>query len=819
MTPQQAASAKAGELFKEVEKELRYTLGQRKEEASPYELFRALGLVVRRYLIDGYFDTQQRFAASDPKSVYYLSMEFLIGRSLQANLHNLGIYDACKEAMAGFGWEFDFVIESEPDAALGNGGLGRLAACFLDSLATLGMPGYGYGIDYDYGLFKQEFVNGYQKERPDLWLGNESPWMIERPDQSIAVPVYGKVVETNDANGRYAPNWTDWQTIFGVPSDMLVAGHGGQTINFLRLFSARSSQDFNIQSFNEGDYFRAIEEKIESEKVSKVLYPSDTYIAGKELRLMQEYFLVACAVRDVFRRYLERHSGLDDFANKVAMHLNDTHPALTIAEVMRMLVDEYDIDWDRAWEMTRSVCAYTNHTLLPEALEKWPVNLIQRVLPRHLQIIFEINRRFLQQVGNRWPGDLNRLRRMSLIEEGGLKQVRMSHLAIVGSHSINGVAKLHSELLKKELVPDFNELWPERFNNKTNGVTHRRWLLYANPDLSTLITDRIGDAWIKDLTKIRAIEKDVDSKEFQRRFAEAKTANKQRLANAILRTTGCPVDPQSLFDVHIKRIHEYKRQLLKAMHIVHLYLQIVIDKKYPSVPWTFIFAGKAAPGYLMAKLIIKLINSVSEVVNNDPNVGNLLKVVFLADYRVSLAEKIIPAADLSEQISTAGMEASGTGNMKLAMNGALTAGTLDGANIEMRDEVGAENMYIFGLTSDRVQSLRQGWAYKPWDYYNNDPALKRVIDAITGDRFCRNEPGIFRPIHDRLFRDGDPYFHLADFASYIETQQRVEHDFLDRDTWLKRAILNVARMARFSSDRTVQEYSREIWNTPQIPTT
>jgi starch phosphorylase len=577
------------------------------------------------------------------------------------------------------------------------------------------------------------------------------------------------------------------------------------------LFSARSSHDFNIQLFNEGDYFRAIEDKIESEKVSKILYPSDTYISGKELRLMQEYFLVACAARDIFRRYLERHPNLDDFANKVAIQLNDTHPALTIVEVMRLLVDEYELDWDRSWEMTCAACAYTNHTLLPEALEKWPVNLIQRVLPRHLQIIFEINRRFLQQVSLRWPGDLNRLRRMSIIEEGGLQQVRMTHLAMAGSHSVNGVAELHSELLKKELVPDFFELWPERFNNKTNGVTHRRWLLYSNPELSSLITDRIGDGWIRDLTRIRDLEKESESKEFLKRFANAKSANKQRLAHLILRMRGITVDTNSLFDVHIKRIHEYKRQLLNVIHIVHLYLQIVMDGKHPAVPRTFIFAGKAAPGYELAKLIIKLIHNVAEEVNNDDRVGNLLKVVFLPDYRVSLAEKIIPAADLSEQISTAGTEASGTGNMKLAMNGAMTIGTFDGATIEILKEVGPENIYILGLRAEEIRSLRQSWSYKPWDYYNSNPMLKRVIDAIAGNLFCKSEPGLFKPIHDRLFRDGDPYFHLADFASYVETQERAGRDFLEQEYWAKRAVLNVARMARFSTDRTIQEYSREIW--------
>ena len=617
----------AADITREIERHIKYSLGQRGGEALPYELFRALGLTVRQMLIDRYFATQEGFAMKDPKRAYYLSMEFLIGQSLRNNLHNLGIYDACRESVSGFGWDLEVVADAEPDAALGNGGLGRLAACFLDSIATLGMPGYGYGINYDYGLFKQEFVDGNQRERPDLWLGTESPWTIERPDHLIIVPVYGHVDDTIDSDGRYTPQWVDWQTLFGVPSDMLIAGRGGETVNWLRLYSARSSHDFNIQLFNEGDYFRAIEDKISSEKVSKILYPSDTYISGKELRLMQEYFLVACAVRDILRRYLENHSDIRDFASKAAIQLNDTHPALTVAELMRIFVDEHDLDWDTAWSMTQSICGYTNHTLMQEALEKWPVNLIQRLLPRHLQVIYEINHRFLQQVSEKWPGDMNRLRRMSLIEEGGLKQIRMAHLAIVGSHSINGVAKLHSELLKKDLVPDFNELWPERFNNKTNGVTHRRWLVYANPDLTRLITDTIGDAWIGDLDRLHDLEKHGQSKEFREKFIAAKAANKRRLADLILRSLGTTVDPSSLFDVQVKRMHEYKRQLLNVMHLVHLYLGIVDRSEMPAVARTFVFGGKAAPSYFIAKLIIKqhlgwkafwiVFNYVNQIFNNN----------------------------------------------------------------------------------------------------------------------------------------------------------------------------------------------------------
>lgn len=681
---------------KSVRYHVKYSGGKAWDDASQGDIYQAVALAVRERLIDGMLETDERYKKEDAKRLYYLSMEFLMGRALGNNLYNLGIFDLAKDALIDMGIDIEEVRDNEVDAALGNGGLGRLAACFLDSLATLGMPGYGYGINYDFGLFRQEIDNGSQREKPDHWCSEETPWLIQRPYQACIIPVYGRIEHFQDRHGNDNPMWMDWKILIGVPHDMPIVGFGGKTVNYLRLFSARSSDEFDMQIFNEGDYFKAVEQKMSSETISKVLYPSDSVEAGKELRLVQEYFLVACSIRDIVRRYLANHDTLDAFADKVAIQLNDTHPALTVAKLMRTLIDEHDMAWERAWEITEATLAYTNHTLLPEALEKWPVPLLERVLPRHLQVIYEINRRFLQQVSSRWPDDGDRLRRMSIIEEGETKQVRMAYLSIVGSHSVNGVAELHSELVKSSLVPDFYELWPERFNNKTNGVTQRRWLLKSNPLLSDLITEAIGDAWITDLDRLRRLEECADDETFQRKFLKIKKANKERLAKVILDTARVEVDPNSLFDTQIKRLHEYKRQLLNVLYIIHQYLSLIEDQKELTVPKTYIFAGKAAPGYFMAKLIIKLICSVGEVINKDPRIKGQMKVVLVPDYRVSLAEKIIPAAELSEQISTAGMEASGTGNMKLAMNGALTIGTLDGANLEILEEVGQENIYIFG---------------------------------------------------------------------------------------------------------------------------
>jgi starch phosphorylase len=800
-----------------VRRHLRYSAAKSTGQAGRYDWFQAVSLAVREFMIDGMLATEERCRHTDAKRLYYLSIEFLMGRTLGNTLHNLDLYDVCKDALVEMGVDLEEVQEVETDAALGNGGLGRLAACFLDSLASLDLPGFGYGINYEFGLFKQQIVNGYQREKPDYWSGVSSPWLIERPDRACLVPLYGRVEHAADKRGNYNPMWLDWQLLVGVPYDMPVVGYGGRTVNYLRLFSARTSEEFDIQIFNDGDYFRAVEQKIQSETVSKLLYPSDSVTAGQELRLIQEYFLVACALRDIMGRYLRVHQDLATFPQKVAIQLNDTHPALSVAELMRLLIDERNLEWEDAWRITRATFGYTNHTLMPEALETWPVPLMERVLPRHLQIIYEINRRFLEAVSDRWPGDTQYLRRMSIIAESDPPRVRMAHLAIVGSHSVNGVAALHSELVKSELVPDFHALWPRKFNNKTNGITPRRWLLKANPSLAALITETIGDDWITHLEHLRGLEASVADPQFQQEFSAVKMANKQALADVIKTTCGVAVDANSLFDVQIKRIHEYKRQLLNVMHIIHQYLRIIEDGRAPVVARTYIFAGKAAPGYAAAKLIIKLINSVAAVINHDKRVGDQIRVVFIPDYRVSLAEKIIPAADLSEQISTAGMEASGTGNMKLTLNGALTIGTMDGANVEIREEVGPDNIYIFGLTVDKIRQLRS--TYDPRGYYDQNGDIKRVVDAIAGDMFSSGVAGLFAPIRQNLLDHGDYYFHLADFASYLDSQQRVSEDYLEPARWVCKSILNVARVGKFSSDRTIAEYARDIWHISKLADT
>jgi len=816
MTTSYDTTAERSASFQEaLNKHARYSLARRWEEMNRRDLFLTTALAVRDYLIDGMMETEERYRQADAKRLYYLSMEFLMGRSLGNNLCNLGLFDACKDALAKMGVDLEEIREREPDAALGNGGLGRLAACFLDSLATLGMPGFGYGINYEYGLFKQEIDGGYQREKPDAWRALGTPWLIKRPDEAVLIPVYGHVEHAVDRNSSDNPMWMDWKVLVGIPHDMPVAGFGGRTVNYLRLYTAASATEFDMQIFNKGDYIKAVEENIANQRISKVLYPEDSIEAGRELRLIQEYFLVACALRDIVTRYRRDHQSFDQFPTKVAIQLNDTHPAMTVVELMRVLIDENDLDWDRAWELTQATLGFTNHTLLPEALEKWSVPLFERVLPRHLQLVYEINNKFLQKVHSLWPGDNAKLQRMSIIEDGEQKQVRMGHLAIVGSHSVNGVAALHSELVKKSLVPDFYEMWPERFNNKTNGVTQRRWLLKANPGLADLITEHIGDGWITNLDHLRQLEPHAEDESFQRAFKAVKSANKYSLTAEIRDTTGVEVNPDSLFDVQIKRMHEYKRQLLNVLQIIHEYLRFVEDDQPIVVPRTYIFAGKAAPGYWAAKQIIKLINSVAQVINRDKRVGDLMKVVFIPDYRVSLAEKIIPAADLSEQISTAGKEASGTGNMKLSMNGALTIGTLDGANIEIMEEVGKENIFIFGLKSGEVQAMRESGSYVPRDHYNSNPLLRQVVDSLGDNRFCEKEPGLFTGIQQSLL-EKDVYFHLADLPSYIETQQRVAREFCNPTAWTRKAILNVARIGKFSSDRTVREYASEIWNIQSV---
>jgi starch phosphorylase len=825
-----------------IEAFLRYARGTVWDEASRQEKLQALSVAVRRPALDAMRASERRYTDQDAKRLYYLSMEFLMGRALGNNLTNLGLYEDAKSILAELGADLEELAAGERDAALGNGGLGRLAACFLDSLATLDMPGFGYGINYEFGLFRQDFVNGFQHERPDHWLeSGGSPWLIERPDQSVQVPVYGSIAHTS-VNGVYKPSWVDYKVITGVPHDMPIVGYGGETVNVLRLFTARSSDEFDIGIFNAGDYISAVQHKINTEAITKILYPSDSVDRGRELRLLQEYFLVACSVRDILQRYRETHDSFDEFAGKVAIQMNDTHPALTVAELMRVFVDELALPWEQAWAITVKTCAYTNHTLLPEALERWPADLMERVLPRHLQIIGEINRRLLLEVERRFPGDAGVVQRVSLFEEGERRNVRMANLAMAGSHSVNGVAALHSELVKTMLAPDFYKLWPERFNNKTNGVTPRRWLLNANRPrggpppppppprpgpprppprrpprwhlnanrpLAALITRAIGDGWIRDLDELRRLELFADDASLLQRLGDVKQRNKTALAKVARDLTGISVDPASLYDVQVKRMHEYKRQLLNILHVVDRYWRIVEDGEAPLVARTFLFAGKAAPGYFMAKLIIKLIHSVGEVVNADPRTRDLLRVVFLPDYRVSLAEAIIPAAELSEQISTAGKEASGTGNMKLALNGALTIGTLDGANIEIRDEVGEENIFIFGLKADQVAVLLAG-GYHPERYLAN-AALRRVVDTIAAGHFSRGDKDIFRPIVAKLTSARDEYVHLADLEPYLEAQQRVDEAYLDRALWRRKSLLNIARMGKFSSDRTIREYARDIW--------
>jgi len=799
-----------------IQQHARYSLCKDVEEMTGHDVFVALSLAVRDRLTDRLLDTEKRYRQTDAKRVYYLSAEFLIGRSLENNLYNLELHRVCREAVGNLGFDLEAVMDEELDAALGNGGLGRLAACFLDSMATLGIPGFGYGINYEFGLFKQEIRRGHQIEKPDNWLAAGTPWEIAHPEDACLIPVYGRIEPTQDRSGEYNPMWMDWKLLVGVPYDIPIAGYGGRTVNYLRLYSARASQEFDMQIFNEGDYFRAVEQKMASETVSKVLYPSDWIESGRELRLVQEYFLVACAVRDIVNRYLQAHDTFDEFAQKVAIQMNDTHPALTVAELMRLLVDEKSLSWDEAWETTTATCAYTNHTLMGEAMERWSVDLLERVVPRHHQIICEIDRRFTERVSRVWPGDAQRAARMSIIEDGHPKHARMAHLAILGGHSVNGVSRLHSELIKSSLASDFHKLWPERFNNKTNGVTPRRWLLQANPLLADLITKTAGESWPADLERLRVLEDHAEDSGFQHEFMEAKRANRQRLAEIIKQSTGITVDADTLFDVQVKRLHEYKRQLLNAMGIIHEYLSLVEDGREPPVPRTYVFAGKAASGYWQAKQIIKLINSLGEVINKDPRVDGKMRVVFVPDYKVSVAEKLIPAADLSEQISTAGMEASGTGNMKLAMNGALTIGTLDGANIEIRAEVGEDNIFIFGLKADEIQQMQEEGSYQPRALYEADPHLKRVVNSFKSNTFCPGEPGLFKWIYDSLLAEGDTYFHLADFASYVEAQALVGSEFKQPAVWARKAILNVARMGKFSSDRTIAEYAEDIWQAKAV---
>ncbi|MDR3763843.1 MAG: glycogen/starch/alpha-glucan phosphorylase [Acidobacteriota bacterium] len=811
-----SSSALVKTLRERIEGHVRYTIVRTLDHLTPAELLLPVSLAVRDLFVDQMRATGERYRRAGAKHLYYLSMEFLMGRLLGDTVCNLRLNEVLDGVLAGYGTRLDQVLESEPDAGLGNGGLGRLAACFLESLATLDMPGYGYGIDYEYGMFRQEIGNGFQREKPDRWKISGTPFQIQRPEEAIVIPLYGRVEKSRDRLD-YRQDWLDYQVVIGLPNDMPVVGYNGRTVNYLRLFQARSSDDFDIEIFNRGDYIRAVEQKIGSENISRVLYPSDSAMVGKELRLVQEYFLVSCAVRDIARNYLAQYGDFSRFHEKVAIQMNDTHPALTVAELMRVLVDENNLAWEDAWEITRKTVAYTNHTLLPEALEKWGVALMERVLPRHMQIIYTINFNFLRTLNAYSWVDGDKVRKMSVIEEGHDKNVRMAHLAIVASHAVNGVSALHSELIKTSLVPEFAKLWPEKFSNKTNGVAPRRWLLKTNPHLSRLLSESIGEDWITDLTELKKLEPMAADAAFQERFAEVKYQNKLRLSRIIRDETGVISDPHSMFDVQIKRIHEYKRQLLNVLRVIHDYLGIVEDNRPPKTPRTIVFAGKAAPGYWAAKQIIKLIHNVAAVINKDPKVNQLLRVAFLPDYRVSLAESIIPAADLSEQISTAGMEASGTGNMKLMMNGAVTMATWDGANIEIAEEAGEENIYVFGLRAEQIEQMQRNGLYNPREYYDRDPRIKRVLDCFTNDRFSRSEPGLFRWIFDELINREDRFFHIADLPQYIDINERVDTDFQDLAKWRRMAVFNTARSHKFSSDRTIREYASDIWQIESYP--
>jgi starch phosphorylase len=799
-----------GHIARSIQHHVKYTRCKNWNSATLFDKYQSVALAIRDLAVERMIATQGAYLDHDVKRVYYLSMEFLLGRLLFNNIVALKTDVVARKAIADLDIDFESLCRLEADAGLGNGGLGRLAACFLDSMATMELPAYGYGIRYEHGMFRQEIENGWQRERPDDWLKYGYPWEMIRPEYTISILVYGRVEKIKKPDGTAKQVWVDWQMFEGVPYDVPIIGYGVNTVNFLRLWSSRASEDFRLDVFNQGDYINAMQEKNWAETVTRVLYPSDNTTHGKELRLIQEYFLVTCSIRDILRRFQKKHDHhWQDFPKKNAIQLNDTHPALAIAELMRFFVDENDIPWDKAWELTTNTFAYTNHTIMPEALEKWQVPLLEKVLPRHLQIIYEINYRFLQRVHLRFPRDLDRLRDVSLVEESEPKQVRMANLAIIGSHAVNGVSELHSRLLQTRVFRYFAEIFPKKFSNKTNGITQRRWLLACNPKLSALISRTIGDGWIKDLDQLRRLEPFAEDAEFRKAFHEVKLQNKGHLAKYIYKTTGIRVDPSSLFDVQIKRLHEYKRQLLNAMHIITLYHRIKADPSVQIVPRTFIFGAKAAPSYSMAKHIIKLITSLGERINNDPDVRGRLKVVFLPDYEVSLAELIVPAADLSEQVSTAGTEASGTGNMKLALNGALTIGTWDGANIEIAREVGMENVFIFGYRTEQLERFRPD--YDPMAFYEADLELKDAVDALISPEFSMEDQSVFSNLHDSLMLHGDRYFVLADYRPYLMRQDAVARTFNDHSRWLRKSVLTVARMGKFSSDRTIREYVRDIW--------
>ncbi len=795
---------------------LEFSQAKDKYSANKADLYKSLVYTIRDRLFERWIATQQAYFRADAKRVYYISMEYMMGRTLCNALLNLGISDEMYQALWELGINMEELQEVEYDAGLGNGGLGRLAACYLDSMATLALPAYGYGIRYEYGIFTQNISNGWQVESPDDWLRYGNPWEIERSEYIYIIKFNGEVREEQDKEGEKKYQWINTDNIVAVAFDTPVPGYKNNTVNNFRLWTAKSSRDFNLEFFNSGDYEKAVEDKISSEVISKVLYPRDDFIEGRELRLKQEYFLVSATLQDIIRRFKKQHdNNFDIFPDKVAIQLNDTHPTLAIPELMRLLIDEEDMDWEKAWDICVRTFAYTNHTVLPEALETWRVYLLERLLPRHMQIIYEINYRFLNNITRRYSGDVARIRRMSIIKESQEKRVRMANLAIVGSHSVNGVAELHTEIIKSDLFHDFYDYFPERFNNKTNGITQRRWLKLANPELSKLVSNSIGDDWITDLNQMKKIETFLDDTQFLEEWRKIKKINKEKLADYIKSKLNISVNPDSIFDCQIKRIHEYKRQLLNALHAVTHYNRIRSGQAANDEPRTIIFSGKAAPAYHTAKVIIKLINCIADTINNDPDIGDRLKIVFIPNYSVSLAELIIPAADLSEQISTAGMEASGTGNMKFALNGALTIGTLDGANVEIKEAVGDDNIFIFGLTAEEVRAKRSG-GYTPRSYYENNTELKTTLGQIAGGSFCKEDPNLFKQLTDMLL-DTDYFMVLADYKSYIQTQEKINALYKNPDAWTRKAIINAANMGNFSSDRSIAQYASEIWNVDALP--
>jgi len=790
-------------------------LGQDKGCASGHYLYSAMAHTLRDRLFERMKNTKHTYAETRCKQAYYLSMEFLMGRATGNAALNLGIEEPLKKALVNLGLEYEELAEFEHDAGLGNGGLGRLAACFIDSCATLQLPVTGYGLRYEYGMFQQKIQNGHQQEMPDHWLRDGNPWELERPEYTQRVKFGGHTELRRNTSGQMEIQWVDTNDVLAVPYDLPVPGYQNGTVNRLRLWKAAATDEFNLEDFNAGSYTEAVAAKNAAENISMVLYPNDASENGKELRLRQQYFLASASLQDILDYWVATHGeDFSDFADKNVFQLNDTHPTVAVAELMRLLMDEHHLGWDKAWKITTNTMAYTNHTLLPEALERWPANLFGRLLPRVLEIIYEINARFLREVANHWPGDKERLARMSIIEEGSQQQVRMAHLAIIGSFSVNGVAALHSELLKKGLFEDFYQLWPEKFNNKTNGVTQRRWMAWCNPVLSQLITETIGDKWITRLTELENLAPLAHDKDFQKAWHDAKYENKKRLAALVEKDCGVTFNPEAMFDIQVKRIHEYKRQLLNVLHVIHLYDQIKRGHTDGLPKRCVLFGGKAAPGYVMAKQIIKLINNVADVVNNDPDIGDLLKVVFFPNYQVSVMEVICPAADLSEQVSTAGKEASGTGNMKFMMNGAITIGTLDGANIEIREEVGDDNFFLFGLSEDEVAEKRGN--YNPQAIIDNDADLKRVVDLLTGGHFNQFEPGCFDNIIRAFTNPNDPWMTVADFRSYIDAQHQAGQAYQDKERWTAMSITNAARSGKFSTDRTMEEYNQDIWKLEKI---